>query len=71
MDMNVEEIIKQAVYEVNRKYELEAIDEAEKRGYEKGRKEENIKLAKKLKGILSNEEISEISGLSLDTVQQL
>lgn len=80
MNENTETIIKQAVDEVNRKYEQEALYEAEQRGKEEGKKEgmkEGMKkgieknkrdTAKKLKGILRPEEISKITGLSLKTI---
>lgn len=76
MNDNTETIIKQAVTEVNRKYEQEAIYEAEQRGMDKGMKkgmkkgiEKNKRdTAKKLKGILRPEEISRITGLSLKTI---
>lgn len=64
IQMNAESIIKQVVEEVNRKYEQEALDEAEQRGIEKNKRD----TAKKLKGILAPEEISRITGLSLKTI---
>lgn len=67
MNDNTEAIIMQAVTEVNRKYEQEAIYEAEQRGIEKNKRD----IAKKLKGILSPEEISRITGLSLKTISLL
>ena len=84
MNNNTETIIKQAVDEVNRKYEQEALDEAEQKGMKKGIKkgmEKGMKrgmkrgieknkrdTAKKLKGILAPEEISKITGLRLNTI---
>jgi hypothetical protein len=68
MNDKTETIIKQAVDEVNRKYEQEALDEAEKRGMKKGIEKNKRDTAKKLKGILRPEEISRITGLSLNTI---
>ena len=76
MNDNTEAIIMQAISEVNRKYEQEAIYEAEQRGKKEGKKE-GIKIgieknkrdiAKKLKGLHPPEEISRITGLSLNTI---
>ena len=80
---DIEKIIKQAVDEVNRKYEQEALDRAEQKGiekgiekgfekwFEKGREEAAKDIAKNLKGTLSIEEISEITDLSPDTIKSL
>ena len=57
-------IIKQEVNEVNRKYEQEAIYDAE----ERGRKEKGEEIAKNMKGKYSPEEIAKITGLSLNAV---
>ena len=76
MNDNTEAIIMQAISEVNRKYEQEALYEAEQRGKKEGKKE-GIKIgieknkrdiAKKLKGLHPPEEISKITGLSLNTI---
>lgn len=68
MNDATERIIKQAVDEVNRKYEQEAIYQAEKRGIEKGKKCAQEEMAKRLKGMMNPEEISKITGLSLNTI---
>ena len=84
MNDETERIIKQAVDEVNRKYELEAIYRAEekgrkegreedkkegrKEGREEGKKDTQEEIAKKLKGVISPEEISKATGLSLNTI---
>lgn len=67
MTDETERIIKQAVEEVNRKYEQEAIYEAE----ERGRKEVAEEIAKNLKGKSSPKEIARITGLSLKRVHEL
>ena len=72
MTTDSEKIIKQAVEEVNKKYEQIALDEAKeegiKEGKEKGIKEGKEEVAKNLKGIHTPEEISKITGLSLKTI---
>lgn len=80
MTDETERIIKQAVDEVNKKYEQEALYQAEKKGLEKGmekglekglekgRKKREEEIAKNLKGIISPEEISKVTGLSLSTI---
>ena len=67
MTSETEEIIMRAAREVRRKSEQQAIEDAEKRGWEKGKEE----VAKNLKGLLSPEEISKITGLSLSTIRLL
>ena len=83
MNENIEDLFERAISEVSKKYQQEAIDEAEERGFEKGKKagydegkeagytEGKRDLAKKLKGKLSAEEISKLTGLSLNTIIQL
>ena len=68
MNDNTEAIIMQAISEVNRKYEQEALYEAEQRGMEKGIEKNKRDIAKKLKGLHPPEEISRITGLSLNTI---
>ena len=71
-----EKIIKQAVEEVNKKYEQIALEEAKeegrkegiKIGMEKGMEKEKRETAKNLKGLHTPEEISKITGLSLKTI---
>ena len=57
MNENIEDLFERAISEVSKKYQQEAIDEAEERGFEKGKKagynEGKRDLAKKLKGKLS------------------
>ena len=67
MTSETEEIIMRAAREVRRKSEQQAIEDAEKRGWDEGKKE----VAKNLKGLLSPEEISKITGLSLSTIRLL
>ena len=68
-------IIKQAIEEVNRKYEQEAIYEAYDKAYqeakERGRKEAAEEITKNLKGKSSPEKIAKITGLSLNRVCEL
>ena len=75
MNDNIEDIFERAISEVSKKYQQEAIDEAEERGFEKGKKagykEGKRDLAKKLKGKLPADEISKLTGLSLNTIIQL
>ena len=75
MDENIEDLFERAISEVSKKYQQEAIDKAEERGFEKGKKagydEGKRDLAKKLKGKLSADEISKLTGLSLNTIIQL
>ena len=88
MNQSTEEIFKQVIDEVNKKYEQEAYDMGEEHGRKEGMKEgkrEGMKegkkegiiegsdktkreIAKKLKGKLSPEEISKITGLSVKTI---
>ena len=67
-----EKIIKQAVEEVNKKYEQIALEEAKeegiKIGMEKGMEKGKRETAKNLKGLHTPEEISKITGLSLKTI---
>ena len=67
MNETTEAIFRQAVDEVNRKYRAEAIYEAEQKVRENTKKD----IAKKLKGIISPEEISRVTGLSLKTIANL
>ena len=72
MTSETEEIIMRAAREVRRKSEQQAIEDAEKRGWDEGKKEgkeEGKKeVAKNLKGLLSPEEISKITGLTVSTI---
>ena len=79
MNNKTENIIKKAVEDVNKKYEAEALYEAEqkgkkegiKEGMKEGRKDTQKEIAKKLKGLLTPEQISKITGLDLNTIQLL
>ena len=70
------EIMIQAAKEVNKKYEQRALEKAKEEGIKEGKeegikegKEEGLKeIAKKLKEIHTPEEISKITGLTLQTV---
>lgn len=76
-DMNpeVEKLISQVIGEVQRKSlfeaKLDAIEEGRKEGRKVGRKEGNEEVAKNLRGVIADEEISRVSGLSLERVKQL
>ena len=67
MNKTTEAIFRQAVDEVYRKYRAEAIYEAEQKVRENTKKD----IAKKLKGIISPEEISRVTGLSFKTIDNL
>ena len=73
-DMNpeVEKLISQVIGEVQRKSlfeaKLDAIEEGRKEGVGRKGKEE---VAKNLRGVIADEEISRVSGLSLERVKQL
>ena len=71
MTSDTEEIIMRAAREVRRKSEQQAIEDAEKRGWDEGRDEGKKEVAKNLKGFHSPEEISKITGLSLSTIRLL
>jgi predicted transposase/invertase (TIGR01784 family) len=76
-DMNpeVEKLISQVIGEVQRKSlfeaKLDAIEEGRKEGRKVGRKEGKEEVAKNLRGVIADEEISRVSGLSLERVKQL
>ncbi len=76
-DMNpeVEKLISQVIGEVQRKSlfeaKLDAIEEGRKEGKKVGRKEGKEEVAKNLRGVIADEEISRVSGLSLERVKQL
>ena len=75
MTPQAEKIISQAISEVHRKSVHEArIDgrnEGKKEGRKEGREEGREEVAKNLKDLMDDEEISRISGLSLERVKQL
>nr|WP_295001863.1 hypothetical protein [uncultured Methanobrevibacter sp.] len=71
MTSETEEIMMRAAREVRRKSEQQAIEDAEERGWDEGREEGKKEVAKNLKGLLSPEEISKITGLSLSTIRLL
>ena len=76
MNEEIGEIMIQAAKEVNKKYEQRALEKAKEEGLKEGKeeglkegKEEGLKeIAKKLKEIHTPEEISKITGLTLQTV---
>ena len=68
MASETEEIMMRAAREVRRKSEQQAIEDAEKRGWDEGRDEGKKEVAKNLKGLLSPEEISKITGLTVSTI---
>ena len=51
--------------------QLDAIEEGRKEGRKVGRKEGKEEVAKNLRGVIADEEISRVSGLSLERVKQL
>nr|WP_294998449.1 hypothetical protein [uncultured Methanobrevibacter sp.] len=80
MNQELEEKMMKVAKEVNKKYEQIALEEAKKEGIKEGIKEgerkekkegkdeEKIEIAKKLKELLTPEEIEKITGLSLQTI---
>jgi predicted transposase/invertase (TIGR01784 family) len=75
MNPEVEKLISQVIGEVQRKSlfeaKLDAIEEGRKEGRKVGRKEGKEEVAKNLRGVIADEEISRVSGLSLERVKQL
>ncbi|WP_292889057.1 hypothetical protein [Methanobrevibacter sp. UBA212] len=75
MNPEVEKLISQVIGEVQRKSlfeaKLDAIEEGRKEGKKVGRKEGKEEVAKNLRGVIADEEISRVSGLSLERVKQL
>ena len=75
MNNETEKIIKKAVDDVNKKYEQEALYEAEQKGLKdglkKGKEDAQKEIAKKLKGLHTPEQIAKITGLSLNTIMLL
>lgn len=67
MTPEAEQIIKQAVREVNRKYEILEREEVMK----EGKKEGIMQVAKNLKEIHTPQEISELTGLSVEEIEKL
>lgn len=72
-DMNpeVEKLISQVIDEVHRKSVHEARLDAREKGWKEGREEGREEVAKNLRGVIADEEISRVSGLSLERVKQL
>lgn len=64
MNEELGEIMTQAAKEVNKKYEQRALEKAKEEGIKEGKKE----IAKKLKETHTPEEISKITGLTLQTI---
>ena len=62
------EIMIQAAKEVNKKYEQRALEKAKEEGLKEGKEEGLKEIAKKLKEIHTPEEISKITGLTLQTI---
>ena len=71
MNNETEKIIKKAVDDVNKKYEQEALYEAEQKGLKKGKEDAKKEIAKKLKGLHTPEQIAKITGLNLNTIMLL
>ena len=68
MNEELGEIMIQAAKEVNKKYEQRALEKAKEEGLKEGKEEGLKEIAKKLKEIHTPEEISKITGLTLQTV---
>ena len=68
MNEELGEIMIQAAKEVNKKYEQRALEKAKEEGIKEGKEEGLKEIAKKLKEIHTPEEISKITGLTLQTV---
>ena len=71
MNNETEKIIKKAVDDVNKKYEQEALYEAEQKGLKKGKEDAQKEIAKKLKGLHTPEQIAKITELNLNTIMLL
>ena len=79
MTPEAEQIINQAVNQVNRKYEILAREEGRKEGKAEGIKEGKIEgkaegimqVAKNLKEIHTPQEISKLTGLSVEEIEKL
>lgn len=71
MNPEVEKLISQVIGEVQRKSLFEAKLDAIEEGRKVGRKEGKEEVAKNLRGVIADEEISRVSGLSLERVKQL
>lgn len=67
MNPEVEKLISQVIGELQRK----SLFEAKLDAIEEGRKEGKEEVAKNLRGVIADEEISRVSGLSLERVKQL
>ena len=76
MNEELGEIIMQAAKEVNKKYEQRALEKAKEEGLKEGKEEglkegkeeEKKEIARKLKEMHTPEEISKITGLTLQTI---
>jgi predicted transposase/invertase (TIGR01784 family) len=68
MNEELGEIMIQAAKEVNKKYEQRALEKAKEEGLKEGKEEGLKEIAKKLKEIHTPEEISKITGLTIQTV---
>ena len=68
MNQELEEKIMKVAKEVNKKYEQIALEEAKKEGIKEGEQKGKKEIAKKLKELLTPEEIEKITGLSLQTI---
>ena len=68
MNEELGEIMIQAAKEVNKKYEQRALEKAKEEGLKEGKEEGLKEIAKKLKEMHTPEEISKITGLTLQTV---
>ena len=75
MTPEAEQIIKQAVSEVNRKYEIlereELINEGKREGILEGKTEGIMQVARNLKEIHTPQEISKLTGLSVEEIEKL
>ena len=75
MSTEIEDLLRQVINDVNRKYVLEAFDEGytkgKEQGYNLGKQENNEYIALKMKGKYSPEEISNITGLNLESIEKL
>ena len=87
MSTKTEDLLRQVITEVNRKYELEAFDEGYalgkqvgyeegyalgfEQGYNRAKREHIESIALKMKGKYPPEEISEITGLNLESIEKL
>ena len=71
MSPQAQETIIQVIREVNTKVLAETKEEGIEEGIEKGREEKQLEIAQNLKETMDDEEISRVTGLTLDRIQNI